>query len=47
MELEELITQLQLKLDDAALAVDAENVDEAREHLKAAKQMLDDEFIKD
>ena len=47
MELEDLITQLQANLDDADLAIDAEDRDEAREHLRAAKSLLDDEFIKD
>jgi len=47
MELEELITQLQAKIDDADLAIDSEDRDEAREHLRAAKSLLDDEFLKD
>ena len=47
MELVELITQLQAKLDDADLALDAEDVDGAREHLRVAKQLLDAEFLKD
>ncbi len=47
MELNDLITELQAKLDDADLALDAENVDEAREALRAAKDMLDAEFLRD
>ena len=47
MELVDLITQLQAKIDDADLALDAENVDEAREALRAAKDLLDAEFLKD
>jgi hypothetical protein len=47
MELVDLITQLQAKIDDADLALDAENVDEAREHLREAKDLLDAEFLKD
>ncbi|GAI70922.1 unnamed protein product [marine sediment metagenome] len=47
MELNDLITQLQAKLDDADLALDAEDVDGAREHLREAKQLLDAEFLKD
>lgn len=47
MELVDLITQLQGKIDDADLASDAENVDEARGHLRDAKDLLDDEFLKD
>lgn len=47
MELDELITQLQANLDDADLALDAEKRDEAREHLRKAKALLDDEFMKD
>ncbi|MBA7664248.1 hypothetical protein ES703_72305 [subsurface metagenome] len=47
MELENLITELQAKLDDADLALDAGNRDTAREALRDAKQLLDEEFIKD
>ena len=47
MELVDLITELQAKIDDADLALDAENVDEAREALRAAKDLLDAEFLKD
>lgn len=44
MELENLITELQAKLDDADLALDAEDRDRARRHLRAAKQLLEDEL---
>ncbi|GAJ10823.1 unnamed protein product [marine sediment metagenome] len=47
MELEDLITQLQAKLDDADLALDAEDREGARGHLREAKDLLDDEFLKD
>ncbi len=47
MELVKLISDLQAKLDDADLALDAEHVDDAREHLREAKQLLDAEFLKD
>ena len=47
MELEDLITQLQAKLDDADLALDAGNRDTAREALREAKSLLDDEFLTD
>jgi Tfp pilus assembly protein FimV len=47
MELENLITELQGKLDDADLALDGGDVDEAREYLREAKALLDDEFLKD
>ena len=47
MELVDLITQLQAKLDDADLALDAEDVDGAREALRAAKDLLDAEFLRD
>ncbi|GAI96974.1 unnamed protein product [marine sediment metagenome] len=47
MELKDLITQIQSKLDDADLALDAEDVDGARVHLRDAKSLLDDEFAAD
>lgn len=47
MELNDLITQLQAKLDDADLALDSGDPHAAREHLREAKQLLDDEFIQD
>lgn len=45
MELEELIRRLKAKLDDAELAADAGNRDEARDHLRFAKDLLDEEFL--
>ena len=47
MELEDLITLLQAKLDDADLALDAGDRDKAREELRDAKNLLDEEFLKD
>jgi len=47
MELVDLITKLQENIDDADLALDGEDVDTAREHLRAAKSLLDDEFMKE
>jgi len=47
MELVDLIKQLQAKLDDADLALDAEQVDKAREYLREAKSLLDEEFLRD
>ncbi len=44
MELENLITELQAKLDDADLALDVEDKDKARRHLREAKKLLDDEL---
>jgi len=45
MELKELIRQLKVKLDDAELAADAGKRDEARDHLRFAKDLLDEEFL--
>ena len=47
MEIVDLIRELQRILDEADVAADAGNVDEAREHLRAAKALLDDEFLKE
>lgn len=47
MELEDLITKLQAILDDAKVAWNTGSVDEAKECLRAAKQLLDDKFLKD
>lgn len=47
MELKELIRQLKAKLDDAEMASDIGNREEAREHLRFAKELLDDELNKD
>jgi len=44
MEIKDLIQQLQDELNAAYVAADDDNEDEAREYLKAAKQMLDDEL---
>lgn len=47
MELEDLISELQGILDEADVALDAGNKDTAREQLREAKSLLDDEFLKD
>lgn len=47
MELKDLIKALKTILDDAELAADAGNRDEAREHLRFAKDRLDEEFNKE
>jgi len=47
MDTQVLIRDLQRILDEADTFLDAGDVDEAREQLRAAKQLLDDEFIKD
>lgn len=47
MKLEDLIRALQSKLDEADTFLDGGDVDESREQLRAAKALLDDEFIKD
>jgi len=47
MDMQVLIRDLQRILDEADVARDAGNVDEAREHLREAKKLLDDEFLKD
>ncbi len=47
MELMDLISALQDELNDAYVAADGEDVDGAKEHLRAAKQLLDDEFAAD
>ncbi|MBA7583262.1 hypothetical protein ES708_25203 [subsurface metagenome] len=47
MELVELIASLKVKIDEADVALDSGDVDGAREHLREAKQLLDDEFMKD
>jgi len=47
MELKDLIKQLKMKLDAAELASDIGNKEEARVHLRAAKCLLDEEFLKD
>ena len=47
MDLKDLISELQRVVDEADVALDAEHVDEAREHLRQAKSLLDDEFLRD
>jgi len=47
MELEELVKQLQDTLDDADLALDSADRNRAREHLREAKLLLDEEFLTD
>jgi len=47
MELDELIMELRRIIDEAGMASDAGNVDEAREQLREAKGLLDDEFLAD
>ena len=47
MELVELIASLKVKIDEADVALDSGDVDGAREYLREAKQLLDDEFMKD
>ena len=45
MELADLISTLQDELNAAYVAEDTGDMDGAREHLRAAKKMLDDEFL--
>ena len=47
MELVELIASLEVIIGEADLSADDGNVDGAREHLKKAKDLLDDEFLND
>ena len=47
MELEELIRELDNLIGEADLAADVGNVDEAREQLRKAKELLEDEFLKE
>ena len=47
MELEELIQKLENLIGEADMAADAGDVDEAREHLRKAKELLEDEFLKE
>ena len=47
MELAVLIRDLQRILDDADVSLDAGLEDTAREQLRAAKNLLDAEFLKD
>ena len=45
MELEELIKELDYLIGEADIAADAGNMDEAKEHLRKAKELLEDEFL--
>ena len=45
MELEELIQELENLIGEADMAADAGNVDEAKEHLREAKDLLEVEFL--
>lgn len=47
MELKDLIRQLKIAVNAADLAEDVGNKEEAREHLSFARELLDEEFIKD
>lgn len=47
MELKDLIHELQTVLDEANIALEAKERDEARKYLRAAKQLLDDEYLYD
>ena len=45
MEIEALIRELENLIGEADMAADAGSVDEARELLRTAKELLDDEFL--
>lgn len=45
MDIQVLLRDLQRILDEANVYFDADDVDEAREHLREAKQLLDDELL--
>jgi len=47
MDIQVLLRDLQRILDEADVILDAGNTDEAREHLREAKSLLDAEFLKD
>jgi len=47
MELKDLIQELERHMDSADIESDAGHVDEAREHLRQAKDILDEEFLND
>jgi len=47
MELDDLILRLQEELEVAFVLADDGNKRDAREHLREAKKLLDDEFAKD
>ena len=45
MEIEELIQEMENLIGEADMAADAGDVDEAREHLRKAKELLEAEFL--
>ena len=45
MEIEELIRQLKIAFEAAELASDVGNKDEATDHLRFAKDLLDEQFL--
>jgi len=45
MEIEELIQELENLIGEADMAADAGKVDEAKEHLRKAKELLEAEFL--
>ncbi len=45
MELVDLIHELQTVLDEANIALEAKERDEARKYLRTAKKLLDEEFL--
>lgn len=47
MEIKDLIKALCMEINAAELASDIGNVKEARQHLRLAKQLLDNEFDED
>lgn len=47
MELEDLISELERILDRTGVAADKGDESQARGYLRAAKDLLDDEFLKD
>lgn len=47
MELDDLIREVQTIIDEADVALDGGDKDEAREQLREAKSLLDDEFLND
>ncbi len=47
MELEELIQELENLIGEADMAADGGDVDEAKEQLRKAKELLEAEFLKE
>jgi len=47
MDLEDLIRELDNLIGDADTAADEDSVDESRNYLKKAKEILDAEFLND